>query len=164
MYGPRMMFGAAHRPQDCKLCTVTGNCDVHPPIERTQHTVSHIQIEHMGMTLDWEIDDPVKASQIFHTIWDLVSDRPAAPSRSPRMARQQLTPEFLAEVARVYDAAPHGQKSRAVRDLVGGCSAASASYYVNAARTKGLLPPSERSMNRQLANAVDEALTPGMTQ
>ena len=108
--------------------------------------MSTLNIHHQGITLEWIIEEPAVAEKVMITLWAMIADSGAIPAgpqreRSRPTRRRTITPEFLAEVAEVYRAAPDNAKRRAVREAF-GVSDGVAGNYINQARHRGILEPS----------------------
>ena len=106
--------------------------------------MSTINIHHQGITLEWIIKEPAVAEKVMSTLWAMITDSGAIPADSKRKRhkpRRTITPEFLAEVAEVYRAAPDNAKMRAVREAF-EVSQPTAGNYINQARQRGILEPS----------------------
>ena len=147
--------------------TVVSPTVITTPTERRHDSMSTINIHHQGITLEWVIKDPAVAEKVMSALWAMITDSgavPAAPTpvRRPRQAYRRITPEFLAEVARVYEAAPNNGKSRAVREAF-GVSQPAASNSIQQARQLGLLGPSTtHSLNGRIPRTVESTLTDGV--
>ena len=108
--------------------------------------MSTINIHHQGITLEWIIKEPAVAEKVMSTLWAMITDSGAIPADPKRKRfrptrRRTITPEFLAEVAEVYRAAPDNAKTRAVREAF-EVSQPTAGNYINQARQRGILEPS----------------------
>lgn len=108
--------------------------------------MSTINIQHQGITLEWVIKDPNVADKVVSALWALIGNSgaipvDAQPQPGSTKRRWKITPEFLAEVADMYRAAPENAKMRTIREKL-GVSAPTASNYIYQARQHGLLEPS----------------------
>ena len=139
-----------NRTQDTRVSdsdtTVVSPTIITTPTERRHNLVSTISIQHQGITLEWVIKDPNVADKVVSALWAMIGNSGAVPIDAqtqslPPKRRWKITPEFLAEVADLYRAAPENGKMRAVREKL-NVSAPTASNYVYQARQPGLLEPS----------------------